>query len=348
MAQGANTFDRYDLGSGATDNVREQLSDVISNISPTSLPFTANVGTDTSDSDYEEWETDELDDAADNAHIDGDTFTADPASPAVRIGNFHQIGRKELQVSRRANRVQKAGRDNEMSYQMAKKGKALRRDVETGALIRKPARKGAAAGANAAPHTAGVPAWLRTNIDMGASGAAPTTSGGATGAGYPNAGGTVGTARAMSEAVLLDIIGKCYAEGSVPNMVLFGRKIKVAVSAFFFGTSSRIADQEQEQGRKRGAGVTVIGAVDSFQSDFGTHDFVPDLFAPESAAAAEVPVLNTELWKLMYLDKYKFIPQPNDGDAERELLVVDWGTKCMNEKGSGIIAAVNSNTAMVA
>ena len=344
MATPATTFDRYDLGSGLTDNVREQFSEVISNISPTSLPFSANSGVDTSEADYESWQTDELPAAKDNKHTDGAPFSAGSAEKAVRIGNYHQIGREELQVSFRANVVEKAGRDDEMSYQMAKKGKALRRDVEFGALLRKIAKQGSNA---VEPETAGVPAWLRTNISMGASGAAPTTSG-ANGAGFPNAAGTVGTARPFSETEMLAQIGNCYGEGSVPNMILFGRKLKVAVSHFMFGDDARIAKQRQDQGkRSMGGGVEIIGAVDTFTSDFGRHDFVPDLFITENATTSEVPLLNTEFWKLTYLRRYQFIPQPNDGDAERELLLVDWAVKCKNQKSSGIIAAVNATTAMI-
>lgn len=344
MAQGANTFDRYDLGSGGTDNVREQFSDVISNISPTEVPFCANSGVDKSMSDYEEWETDALAAAASNENIDGDQFVAQAITNAVRVGNYHQIGRKQIQVSFRANVIQKAGRDNEMSYQMAKKGKELRRDVEYDAIRRKAARPGTA---TESPRTAGAPAWLVTNLNTGASGAAPTTSGtGSTG--YPNGAGTVGTARALSEATFLEMIRSIYAEGSVPNMILFGTKIKVLVSAYMFSTAARIAPQRQNQAMTNSGGVEVIGAVDVFVSDFGKHDFVPDLFIEESASASEILMLNTEFWKISYLRRYQFIPQPNDGDAERELLLVDWAVKCKNEKASGCITAINADEAMVA
>ena len=90
MAQSTNTLDRYDLGSGATDNVREDLSDVIYNISPTEVPFQSNAGREKSATDFKEWLIDELADAANNAHIDGDEFEGVALTVADRVGNYHQ------------------------------------------------------------------------------------------------------------------------------------------------------------------------------------------------------------------------------------------------------------------
>ena len=348
MAQGSNTFDRYDLGSGATDNVREQLSEVISNISPTSLPFCANSGVDSSRADYEEWQTDTLAAAATNAHLDGDQFSAESISRAIRVGNFHQIGRKEIQVSFRANVVDKAGRDNEMSYQMAKRGKELRRDVEFDAIRRNAAVQGTA---STAAETAGAPAWLRSNTQLGGSGAAPGTSG-SNGAGYPNSAGTVGSKQALTQADILAVIRSCYSNGSVPNMILLGPLMKERFSTFMFtGSGARTPGQRQDQGKSSGmGGVEIIGAVDTYVSDFGRHDIVPDLFIQESDSTpfSEVLLLNTEFWKITYLRRFQFIPQPNDGDAERELLLVDWAVKAKNEASSGVVAAVDSNAVMTA
>ena len=123
-------FDRFNLNTTG-DNVREDLTDVIYNISPTEVPLQANVGRGNMDSTLHEWQIDELE-AVDtgNAAIDGADFGADSSDPASRIGAYAQISIKYIAVSRRANIVNKAGRKSELAYQIAKKGKALRRDVE--------------------------------------------------------------------------------------------------------------------------------------------------------------------------------------------------------------------------
>ena len=129
----ATNFDRFDLDApaGGDDNVREDFTDVIYNISPTEVPFQANAGRGNADNTLHEWQIDELA-AVDlgNAAIDGADFGTDQSDRASRIGNFCQISIKYIAVSRRANIVNKAGRRSELAYQIAKKGKELRRDVE--------------------------------------------------------------------------------------------------------------------------------------------------------------------------------------------------------------------------
>ena len=344
MAQDANTFDRYDLGTGAASNVREDFSDVIYNISPTEVPFTTNVGRETSDSDYKEWSVDSLAAARDNKHIDGDEFGGLALDPAERIGNYHQISRKDLVVSRRANKVRKAGRRKEMAYQIAKKGKELRRDVEYAALLRKVAKAGAA---GTPSETAGVPAWIRTNASHGATGAAPTLSGGATG--YPNSAGTVGTARALSEAMVLSQSRAAYEAGGSPNMVMLPPQLKQGFSNYLFSSANRrIATPYQDHGKSPKSGVTVVGAVDVYVSDFQVLDLVPNRFSPASNAASEVFVLDTEYWALTYLDGYKNYPIAKIGDHERRMLLVDWGVESQNEGASGIVTAINQSAAVVA
>ena len=340
MAKGTGTFDRYDLGN----NAREQLSDVISNISPTEVPFCANAGVDSAKSNYEEWETDTLATAEANAHLDGDVFGAETLKPALRVGNYCMIGRKDIQVSGRADAIDKAGRSREMAYQMEKKGKELRRDVEVSAIAR---TAGSAGSSSAAPHTAGAPAWCYTNSHMGGgAGAAPASSGTGNNSGYPSNAGTRGNADALAEANLLNLISQIYSKGSVPNMILVGRIMKTRISKWLMSSGAQAVASRSNVGASVSSGIEVIGSVDVYVSDFGKHDFVPDLFLKEPAAGSDIPLLNTEYWKIMYFRRYKFIPQPNDGDASRELLLVDWGTKCMNEESSGCFGNVKTDAAM--
>ena len=67
MAQLTNTFETYD----AVGN-REDLQNVIYNISPTDTPFMSSIGTGTATFTKHEWQTDSLASAASNAQIEGD------------------------------------------------------------------------------------------------------------------------------------------------------------------------------------------------------------------------------------------------------------------------------------
>lgn len=59
MAQPTNTYDTYDLVGG-----REDLADIIYNISPTDVPFQSNIGRGKATAVLHEWQTDSLASAA--------------------------------------------------------------------------------------------------------------------------------------------------------------------------------------------------------------------------------------------------------------------------------------------
>lgn len=340
MTQTTNTLDRFDLDN----NVREDLTDVIYNISPTEVPAQSNFGRGTSMQTFKEWQIDELAAAADNAQIDGDEFSGIVLTKADRLGNFHQISRKDLVVSRRANIVNKAGRKAEMAYQIAKEGKALRRDVEVAITLRKIAVQG---NSTTAMESAGIAAWIRTNLSRGATGTAPTLSG--TTEGFPNAVGSAGTAQALSEADFLDVVRQCYDEGGNPNMMMLPTQSKQGFSNFLFGTSSnRVATQRQDQGANPRGGISVVGAVDVYVTDFSIIDIVPNRFSPSGATASEIYILDTEYWEVTYLDGYKTETIAKIGDHERRMLLVDWSLQSHNEAASGLVADVDSTTAVTA
>ncbi len=105
MAQPADTFDRYDL-----IGVREDLSDVISNISPTDTPFMSNIGKASCDNSQFDWQTDSLAAAAANATIEGDDTAAQAVAATTRYINYTQIYKKAFTISGTAERVKKAAK----------------------------------------------------------------------------------------------------------------------------------------------------------------------------------------------------------------------------------------------
>jgi hypothetical protein len=338
----ATNFDRFDLDTTG-DNVREDLTDVIYNISPTEVPFQANAGRGTALQTLHEWQIDTLD-AVDtgNAAIDGADFGTDASSPANRIGVFMQISIKYIAVSRRANIVNKAGRKSSLAYQIAKQGKALRRDVEAIATLNQATLAG---NSTTASLTAGLGAWIATTTVRGVGGADPTLSGGTFG--QPTTAAVDGTPVALSETNILTILRGAYIEGGNPNMIMVGPTVKQRISNFMFDQatpSARIATQRQDQGPVNRGGVSVIGAVDVYVSDYTVLDIVPNRFQRER----DVWILDTEYWEISYLDGYKTETIAKIGDAERRHILVDWGVSSLNESASGVVADVDETTAMVA
>ena len=157
MAVVANTFTTY-----SAKGIREDLSDLISDISPTTTPFQSNIGSRDADNTYFEWQTDSLAAARATPGVEGQdlsSFTA--VTPTVRLGNYCQINMADFILSGTEQRVDKAGRASEVGYQAAKAAKELKRNVEKAALQ----NAGAVAGATATARvTAGFPSWLKTNV----------------------------------------------------------------------------------------------------------------------------------------------------------------------------------------
>ncbi len=195
MAIITNTFTRFDA-----KGLREDLADVIFNISPEETPFVSSLRRGRAKQTLHEWQTDSL--AAvdtDNAQIEGDDITTFPAVAAsVRVGNFTQISRKLLILSGTLEEVDKAGRRSELAYQLAKRGSELKRDMEAIALEN---IGGDAGSSSAARKLATLSAWVKTNDDFGAGGASPTYV-----SGVPGAARTDGTQRAFTETLLKTVI----------------------------------------------------------------------------------------------------------------------------------------------
>lgn len=338
MTQFANTFDRYDLDTNG-DDVREDLSNIIYNISPTETPFMSNAGRGSATSDLTEWLIDELADPdTANAQIDGDEFTGAASNDASRLGNYCQISWKDMTISRRANKAMKAGRKSEVAYQLAKKGKELKRDCESILLNNQAASAG---NSTTAPTLAGLPAWLTTNVDRGATGASGALSN--TTYGQPTTAATDGTLRALSEATMLGVIGDIYVEGGDPGVIMMHPLIKQRFSQYMFGTSARIATPYQDHGAGKRSGVTAIGAVDVYVSDFGVLDVVPNRFQ----RSRDVFILDMEYWSVNYFDGFQTQVIAKTGDAEKRRVLVDYTLCSKNEAASGVIADID-NVAMTA
>lgn len=355
MTLPSGILDRTGLGTARV--VREDLADIIYNISPTETPVMSSIGRGSCDQDAHEWVTDALAAArSDNKHVDGDDFVAEGGAGQVgtgfagvalaagtRIGNHCQISRKDIIVSGRAQVVKKAGRSNELGYQIAKAGKELKRDIESAILANNNAASGTA---SVAGQSASFNAWMRN---------ANATSRGATGAdpaalvsGFPTGtAATDGTLRAMSETDLLSVLGEVYLAGGDVDLIVLHPLLKQKMSQYMFSPSTtdamRIATQYQEQGKNPGGGATALGAVDVYVSDFGKVTIVPDRFARNR----EVTVLETDMWAIDYLRSFQQFEVAKSGDSERRVLLCDWTLVARNPDSAGVMADVNVASAMV-
>ena len=106
---------------------REDLTDVITKLSPTETPITSMIGKTKAKATYHEFPEDELADAAVNAHVEGEKDVAVAAPARVRKGNHTQIMKRGYAVTNSQQAVDKAGVSDEYAYQMLKAMKEIRR-----------------------------------------------------------------------------------------------------------------------------------------------------------------------------------------------------------------------------
>ena len=315
MAIVTNTFTTFDA-----KGIREDLSNVITNIAPEETPYMSNIGRESISNSLYEWQTDTLAAAAANKQLEGDDVTSfDAVTATVRLQNYAQISRKTIVLSATEEVVNKAGRRSELAYQIAKRGSELKRDQEFTMLNGAVA---AAGNTTTARGTASLQAFIKTNYDMQTNGANPSYTT------LPNSARTDGNVRTFTETILKNVIQQVWTAGGTPKILMTGPVNKQRVSGFSGIASSRF----NIDGGARPA--TIIGAADIYVSDFGNVQVVPNRFQRERDAF----VIDPDYAKLMTLRPYQQVELAKTGDAEKRMLIVEWGLKVTAENAHGICA----------
>jgi hypothetical protein len=315
MAIVTNTFTTFDA-----KGIREDLSNIITNISPEETPYMSNVGRESISNSLFEWQTDVLASAAANKQLEGDDVTSfDSVTATVRLQNYAQISRKTIVLSATEETVNKAGRRSELAYQIAKRSAELKRDQEFSMLNGAVA---AAGNTTTARGTASLQAFIKTNYDMQTNGANPSYTTVPTGA------RSDGNVRTFTETILKNVIQQVWTSGGTPKILMTGPVNKQRVSGFSGIASARY----NLNGGDRPA--TIIGAADIYVSDFGQVQVVPNRFQRERDAF----VIDPDYAKVTMLRPYQQVELAKTGDAEKRMLIVEWGHKVLAENAHGIAA----------
>ena len=310
MAIVTNTFQTYQAVGR-----REDLANTIYNISPSDVPFMSMIGRSKCTNTLAEWQTDALAAAANNAQIEGDSYAFTAVTPTVRLGNYTQISTKTVVISGSQQASNNAGRDSEMSLQLAKNSKSLKRDMET-ALTQNVAKT--AGSTSAARKTGGLETWTSTNVSRGSG--SPVGSGAGAGAAPVDA----GTKRAFTETILKAVIQSTYSSGGDPSVLMVGPFNKGVVSGFTGRSSARQMIGESK----------IQAAADLYASDFGDLKVIPNRFQRETSAF----VLDPEYWSVAYFRDFKQEDVAKTSDANKKALLVEYALIAKNEAASGICA----------
>lgn len=309
-----NTFLTY----SAVGN-REDLSDLIYNIDPTDVPFLTGVPRTDAEATLHEWQTDSLAAASGtNAILEGDDASSDAATPTVRLSNTCQISDKVPRVSGTQQKVKKAGRKNELAYQIVKRSKELRRDMETSLLANNAEVTG---DSTTARELGGIETWIATNASVGAG------AGAVGGAG--NTARTAGTLRDFDETLLKARLQAIWNAGGNPDCVLLPAHQKTVMSGFTGNATRMINAQDKE----------LVATIDVYKSDFGDLEVVPARFM----VSTSVLILEKERWAVSYLRPVQISDLAKTGDSERRQIIVEYTLEARNEKASGAVFDTNNS-----
>jgi hypothetical protein len=297
--------------------IREDVSDVISNIAPTKTPFQTSLTNEGADNTFFQWQEDDLAAVGANAQVDGFEAVRPQVaalnSPGSYVGsltatatvmrsNFTQIMSKTIRVSGTADRVRKYGRDRELAYQLAKRSAELKRDLEHAYVGLAQVATAGNAG------TARLMASATTQIDnsVRVNNASPA---------------------ALTENMILTANQNLYNAGSEATMIMVKPADSIIIANFAYRASGA------ERNRDIGGGTTIVNTVDVYRSPFGTQRVVLNRFIN----TAHCIVYDPEMWRKVTLRPWFRETLAKTGDNTAVMIAGEYSLKHRNFRSSSFI-----------
>lgn len=321
MATSSNTYDISNL-------IKEDVSDVISNIAPYDTPILTAIGSGKAATQPNfEWSTDDLAAAGENAQVEGADAVDDEITDAVRLNNYTQISSKTIKVTGTSDATDQFGKSKEFAYQMAKKGKELKKDMEK--TLAGMHQTKSAGTKSVARKTGSLSSFIHKNVILGTDTVLGTTP--QDGTVVP----TVTTPSALTEEMFQNAIEAAWNAGGEPSKAYMPSGVKKGVSNFFTGRADDVRTQAES--------TTANVVVDFYVSDFGTIEMYPcrtDRFLDDT-----VFILDPAQASVRYLRNFQNTPLAKTGDAERSMLLVEYGLEVTNPDAHAAIYGVSAPTA---
>jgi len=325
MANPVGTFQTYQ----AIGN-REDLSDVIYQISPTDYPFMTMAKRTTATSTKHEHQTDALAAAtAGGQVVEGNTPSNVTVTPTVRIFNYTEIQQKAFNISGTQQAVRSAGRKSELARQLMKTGSELKRNMEA-ALS---GANGAAVGASGTARvSASLESWMSTNWTTQGASATSAASNGFTPAGLCTAPVDATTAATVTEANVKAVIRAAWVAGGKPDYLLCGPFSKVKISGFTGILTNNIF-------QSAGGQAKIVAAASAYVSDFGDFKVVPSRFNRDRT----ICILDMDYWSVAYLRPWAQTPLAKVGDSEQRMVTAEYTLESRNEAASGKVTDLTTS-----
>tara|TARA_R100001163_G_scaffold18716_1_gene16503 strand:- start:1419 stop:2495 length:1077 start_codon:yes stop_codon:yes gene_type:complete len=283
------------------DGIREDLGNVIFNVSPFNTPFTSGIANTEASADNHEWLTDNYSASSGaNGAIEAEAISTSDSdnSARTRLGNRIQIANKVVAVTKKAEMFDRAGvPGKEMAYQLLKLGKELQMDVERQTLaitldgsataVGTVATQNLGAGtgrnvkatgsSSARGNSAGIGYYLTSNQSVGASGGGTINTDNTAGNNGEADALTPGTAAALSQTTLDGLFdGVWNGSGDFSN-------VKLMATAATVGRIRKLTGMSTDVNTDASSGE-IINRVAVYQSQFGPVAVVPNKHVPINTA----------------------------------------------------------------
>lgn len=320
MVQAVGTFSSYDASGN-----REDLIDNIFNVDPVETPVLSGMKKTSATATNHEWQTDTLAAAGANAHIEGDDASPAAAAATTRLGNQTQIFKEHVVVSGTQEAVNKAGRGSEIGYQMEKRIKEIKLDIEWAMLNGGSPEGNAKVVGNdtTAREMGSLQTYLTTNTSAGTSGADPTGDGTDI--------RTTGTNRALTEGIVETTLQSIWTNSdSTTNLNMIVNAFNKGVVSDFTTAATRYVSSDDKR---------LTASIDVYDGDFHTVTIVPDRQTNgENAYILDYNYLaDAELRGMSSRELAK------TGDTERYEIVTECTLEVCNEAAHGGIYDLNAS-----
>jgi hypothetical protein len=316
MAIVTNTYQSADF-----KGIKEDLSDIIYNITPDDTPFYSACKKTKAKNTLVEWQTDTLRSSGVNAHVEGDETSFGAVTPTVRLNNRTQIFKDAVIIADTDEGLSKAGRAKEMAYQTLKIAREQKLDIEKALFENQEADAG---NDTTNPRKlAGLGSWVKTNTDFDAtSGADPVTIG-------TTARTDSSATRAFTQTQFDTVMQEIWTSGGNPDRVyLSPTNMNIALGFTGGGNSRRNIDAARE---------TVYNSVDVYVTPWGTVEFTPS----REVRGKDVYILQSDMWEVGVLRGTKNTELAKTGDATKRQVVTELTLCAKNEASSGLVADTN-------
>lgn len=256
------------IATVSSTTLREDLSDVITNIDPTDTPFISNIGKGKATGYKHEWLKDTFASAALNQQAEAATANAAAIGAGTRLANYPTILAKWFDISDLLQAVDSAGQMSKISYQTAKALKELSRDMEY-TLINEDTGS-----TSDTFKSYGVKYYLKSGANN-----------------YYGFGGSGATSNLLTEELYVARCQAVWVYGGKVDMVLAPAAQKKRISAFNGSNRQTI---NQDAGSKK-----IINVVDFYESDFGVQRIYPERFILKDNTNYDwIFFLQKDTWKL--------------------------------------------------